>query len=301
MRSLNEIFREPELIDDTLLYQRWGQNDAVIANNGAFVGYCINIAPDNGMATQIKYATLYFDSDVTFNLYLFQDGVKQPLKTISVSAVAWQRNIVELDNIVLTYETGRRFYFGYKQDELGAAKAIREQVESFVTDTKCFEAYTISAPLTNDGFGFNHNYRQFPYLPAGVNLQMISFRDHTLKIVRKANLFDEVQGLQMAAMVLEQINYSTRSNKDQRQTEQQSAKMNMDLNQAYATNEVPVTPGLKSRIFGEYKRLKSTFFPPQQAMSTSMECAGGNGYEQQWARQNYRQLTNPPIADGLPA
>jgi hypothetical protein len=300
MRSLNEVFREPELIEQTLLYTRFGYNDIPIVNSNQFVGYVINIANDKSISTKINYCTLYFTQDVTFNLYLYEDGVKAPIMQFPVQALAYARNIIEFDGsgssnpeIVLKFVRGRRYYFGYFQSDLGTAQAIREQIDVWAT-TMCFEAYPLSAPI-DAIFGFNHNYRQFPFLPGGINLEMISFRDHTEKIIRKANLFDEVQGLQMAAFILEMVNNSTRTNLTQRQTEQASSQQFMELNQAFATKEVPVTAGLKSRIYSEFKRLRDTFFPPQKGVSLSREVGTvQNQLDASWAKQNYRQITNPP-------
>jgi hypothetical protein len=292
MRCLNEVFREPELIEQKLLYTRFATMDQPIDNSGLFSGYVINVANDFGISTQINSATLYFDQDCAFNMYLFQDGVKTPLQTLPVSCVAFQRTVVEFDNLVLNFKTGQKYYFGYFQSDLGAARAIREQVETWAT-TRCFEAFVFQAPAIGNT-DFDHNYRQYGFLPMGVNLEMISFKDHTQKILRKANLFDEVVGLQVAAMVIEEIVMTTRTNKDERQIGEIAGKIYAELNQAYATDTVPIMPGLKSRIAGELKRLRSTFFPEQQPMSISME-NDYFGIESTWYKQNYRQLTNPPI------
>lgn len=300
-RSLNEVFRSVELLEQVLLYTRFGYNDIPIGNSGQFVGYVINIANDPGISTAIKFATLYFTEDVTFNMYLYEDGVKDPIFQFPVTATAWQRTLIEFDGfdedspeVVLKFVRGRRYYFGYYQDELGTAKAIREQIDNWAT-MLCFEAYPLSAPATQDGFGFNHNYRQFPFLPGGINLEIITFRDHTQRIIRKANLFDEVQGLQMAAFALELVNNSMRTNRDQRQGEQQSQQQFVELNQAYPTKEVPVTPGLKSRIDAELRKIKQTFFPKIKAISLPMEtCSNEDALDEVWSNQIRRQMTNPP-------
>jgi len=293
MRSLNEVFREPELIEQKLIYTRFATMDQPVDNSGLFVGYIINVANDFGISTQINSSTLYFDQDCSFNLYLFQDGVKAPLQTIPVNCVAFQRTVVEFDSLVLNFKTGQKYYFGYFQSQLGSSRAIREQVETWAT-TRCFEAYTFQAPATENNTDFNHNYRQYGFLPMGVNLEMISFRDHTQKILRKANLFDEVVGLQVAAMVIEEIVMTTRTNKDERQIGEIAGKIYAELNQAYATEAVPIMPGLKSRIAGELKRLRQTFFPDQKPMSISME-NDYFGQESNWYKQNLRQITNPPM------
>lgn len=293
LRCLNEVFRMPELIEQKLLFTRFATMDQPVTNQGLFVGFLINTANDQSISTQINMATLYFNEDVSFNLYLFMDGVKAPLMQIPVSCTAYQNTEIDLESLVLNFKTGQKYYFGYFQSELGTAKAIRWQVDT-IAKTCCFEAFCFQAPATDGNTDFNHDYRQYGYLPMGINLEMISFRDHTQKIIRKANLFDEAIGLQVAAMVVEEIVMTTRTNKDQRQITDDAGKIYADLNQAMATQEIPNMPGLKSRIAGEFKRLTATFFPPQQAISISQEI-DVLGIESSWYRQNYRQITNPPI------
>lgn len=131
-------------------------------------------------------------------------------------------------------------------------------------------------------------------LPLGLNLELISFKDHTQKILRKANLFDEAIGLTVTSMVIEEIVMSTRTNTEQRQTAEQASKLFTDLNQAFATDTIPIMPGIKSRLAGEVKRLRATFFPEAQPMSISQE-ENKYGADQSWAKQNYQVLTNPPF------
>jgi len=303
MRALNETFRKKELIEQHLMYTRMGFSDVVLPNRSFMAGWCIEIAEDQAISTQITFATLYFDADATFNIYLFQDGVRGALKTIEVSCQAFKLTTVPFDldfgQIILPFKTGTRFYLMYDQDELETAgvHAIREQPES-IAHPKCFEAYSIQFPKTTDGSIFNSNQRQYPALPMGINLEVISFKDHTQRIIRQANLFDEVQGLQMAAFAIELVNNATRSNKTQRQTEQQSQQQFMELNQAFATKDVPVTPGLKSRIMSEFKRLRDTFYPPERPISVSMisdGCGDMDSYEQNWMAENARVANNPGL------
>lgn len=299
MRALNAVFNEVELLEQCLMYTRFGLNDYPLPNQSQWVGWCIEVANDQSISTQITMGTFYFDTDCTVTMHLFQDGVREPLQSIPVDVVAYERTEFDFASMVLNFKTGARYFLLYDQNELETqgAKAIREQVET-VARTLCFEAYNYQAYRTTDGSYFDHNNRQYPALPAGVNLEIISFKDHTQKILRKVNLFDEVQGLQMAAMVVELINNSTRTNLTQRQTEQQSQQIYMDLNQAFATKEVPVNPGLKSRIMQEFKKLKKTFYPEQQAMSTSMLTdADGtlDSYEMNWAKQNWKVMQNPGV------
>lgn len=301
LRALTETFRKKELIEQHLMYTRFGFSDVVLPNQSNMAGWCIEIAEDQAISTQITFATLYFDANATFNLYLFQDGVRGAIKTISVTSQAFKLTTVAFEltsQLVLPFKTGVRFYLLYDQDELQTAgvRAIREQPET-IAHPKCFEAYSIQFPKTTDGSIFNSNQRQYPALPMGINLEIVSFKDHTQRIIRQANLFDEVQGLQMAAFAMELVNNATRTNYTQRQTEQQSQQQFMELNQAFATKEVPVTPGLKSRIMAEFKRLRDTFYPPEGPISVSMigEGNGLDSYERNWANQNARVANNPGL------
>lgn len=291
LRLLNEVFREPELIEQKLMYTRWGTQDQPVNNSSLFVYWTINIANSFGISTGINSATLYFDADCAFNLYLFMDGIKAPIKTIPVTCTAYSRTVVDFSNLILPYKIGAKYYFGYFQSELGTARAVREQVNQWAT-TRCFEAFISTAPATDGNTDFNHNYQQYGMLPLGLNLEIISFKDHTQKILRKANLFDEGIGLTVASMVIEEIVMSTRTNLEQRQTAEQANKLFTDLNQAFATDTLPIMPGIKSRLASEVKRLRSTFFPEAQPMSISQE-QNAYGADQSWAKQNYQVLTNP--------
>lgn len=295
-RSLSKVFQKVELLEQCLMFTRFGKNDLIIPNTGQWVLWAINVANDQSISTQINFGTFYFDGDATFNMYLFQDGIREPISTIEVTVEAWQHTEVDFSQLVLNFKTGNKYYFGYYQVELGDVHAIREQVDTLAT-TLCFEAYNVVANATTDGSYFDHNQQQYPALPSGVNLEIISFKDHTQRIIRMANFFDEVQGLQMAVFAIELINNSNRGNSDQRQSQQQSQQQFMELNQAFATKEAPLIPGLKANIIAEFKRLRDTFYPPMIPQSVNMNnCGNGmDSYEQDWLNRNRRVFENPGV------
>jgi len=307
MRCLSEVFRANNIIEQKLLYTRFGLMDVKVPNTGMFCGWMINIANDFGKSVQINECSLYFDGDVSFNLYLFQDGIKSPLKTIPVSCHAYQRDVVTFDltqvdpntvrddHVYLTYKTGRRFYFGYFQNDLGNVHAIQEQVDYMATPL-IFDAIAFAAPSISSN-DFDHNKRAYTALPRGLNLEIISFRDHTQQILRKANFFDEAIGLSMAILVLEQILSSTRGNLKERITKEFFDRTYMDVNQAYPTDEIPVMTGLKGRLEKEYKALINTFFPKNLYDSISLDnCnAGMDAYETAWKQAMTNQQLNPPF------
>lgn len=263
MRCINAVFREREYIKQYLLLDRIGQNDKVIENASLFVGYEINLAPVMDIGIQIDSATLLFDQDVTFNLYLFKDGKKSPISVIQVSAVADEATVVNFSDLVLNYigsaTKGGRFYFGYFQEDLGSARAIQEQV--CAQDTACFRAQPMQSKQVIGQYDFDRNQRSYTVQPYGINLEMSVFRDHTQVIVKKANLFDEVIGLTVAAMTIEQIIYSCRSNNNERVLKDELSKIGiqLDLNGAAAISDSPKIKSLNDRIEEEFKRLRKSF------------------------------------------
>ena len=296
LRTISEVFRSPVIIEQKLLYTRWGTNDLPIVNSGMFCGFMINIANTFGVTTQINNCTLYFNGSCDFNLYVFQDGVKNPLRTIPVHVDAYVRNEIRIDNLYLNYKTGRRYFLGYFQDDLGGVQAIQEQVDQWAT-MLMFEARPFAAPRIGSQYDFNHDYKQYTALPRGLNLEIITFYDHTQQILRKANLFDEAIGLSVAAMVLELINMSVRSNTGERKEKMVSGNLFQELNQAFATDTIPVSPGIKSRLIAEYKKIHEAFFPKIKADSVNRNGNknGLDSYEENWIKNNIEFVNNPPF------
>jgi hypothetical protein len=279
-RCLNGVFNEPELLEQSMIFNRYGYFDKVVENSSLFIGYEIRIAPKVGFATQIDSAALYFDQAKTFNLYLFKDGVPTPIRTIEVTTVAGAQTVVDFESLVLTYLSGSgnggRYWFGYFQDDLDGAQALQELVRCW-NKTLCFGAFPMQAPKTADET-FDRDHRSYTWLPYGLNLTMSSFRDHTEQIIKKAFLFDEVIGLQMASQVVENIMHSTRSNDKERILKDGIDKMMvyMDLKGTVPISEAPSTTGIAKQIERELVRMKKTFFPKPTAKSVDLLCSSTN-------------------------
>jgi hypothetical protein len=69
----------------------------------------------------------------------------------------------------------------------------------------------------------------------------------------------------MAVQVLDMIQFSLRSNKDERITKELSDKLYTDLNLSKPSDEFPYVAGLKKQLDQEVARLKKVFFPKGQA------------------------------------
>ncbi len=131
MRCLNGVFSPEEYISQGLLYERFHNNDMPIVNGNLFCGIRIKTPATADLGVQIDSIALYFNKDVTFNLYLFNDLKKEPIWFSPVSAEANNQVVVSLPSIVLNHIGGNNhngiFYLGYFQSDLGTAQALQEQ------------------------------------------------------------------------------------------------------------------------------------------------------------------------------
>ncbi len=276
MRCLNGTLNVPEQIERTLMYNRSGYNDVEIYNTGLFVGYEINTPKDDSIAVQIESATLLFDRDALIPLYLFKDGKKTHIWTQDVEVEGNEATVVNFSDLVLNYISqstkGSRFYLGYFQNEIGGARAIREQYDCW-NPQRCFWAKPVTAAQIGEDTNFDRNNRSWGYDTNGINLEITTFRDHTNAIVRKAHLFDDLVGLQMAYTIMEQVIYCLRSNPSERVLKDQIDKLGaqLDLNGGVPVNDGPKITGLKQRIDREMQRVRAGFYPKPKAQTVNLD------------------------------
>jgi hypothetical protein len=275
LTCVNGVFNEPEYLSQKLLFNRsWAVNDQLVTNGGYFVGVQFRVPPTPDIAVQIDSVALYFDSAVTFNLYVYNDAIKAPLAVMEVTAVANSQTLVNLSDVILNYiggsNMGGSFYIGYYQDDIGNAKAYWEQGCTYARDSYGWTFIEADRKLAE--YDFNRQNIRRNNVNYGLNLHVSTFRDHTWQIVKKAALFDNVIGLQMAAFAIEQIIFSTRSNGTERILKEAAAEVNaqLELNGVAAISDSPYTTGLKKQITQELLRLKESFFPKPKAQSVSL-------------------------------
>jgi hypothetical protein len=277
LRSVNGLFKgcfASEPISQKVLFRRtWQPNDVPVENKGQFVYLALRLPPKENLGVQVDQIALYFDSDVTFNLYLFHDTKKAPLSVVEVSAVADTQTLVSLPDMVLNYLSanamGGTFYVGYFQDDLNGAKAYYESRECSFSDVY-FWTFG-EADKTPGEYNFNRRNVRMNNVNYGMNFHISTFRDHTQEIVKKATLFDDVIGLTMAANIVEQVVYSTRSNGTERILKEAIGEFGaqMDLNGTVPVSNVGYIPSLKKRISEEYKQLQRAFFPPGKSKTVN--------------------------------
>jgi hypothetical protein len=267
-RCLSSVFSQPEYIDQALLHNRIpNSQDQAITNSDLFCGLRIKIVPDFQISCFVKAVTLLFDSAVTFSLYLYEDGNPDPLETIEVDAEANKPTVVDIEDLLLSYsKTGSMLFFlGYYQNDLGSAKAIRQQVSW--NPTGCFAAQSFSMPR-GEVSRFNPSYSIDAW---GLNAEIHSFKDYTGKIQRSAHLFDEVIGLSMVYYVLEQIVSTTRSNGTERALgDSEKISLQHYLYGAVPAMGVAKTRGLNDVINEKFEQIRLAFNPKPKAMTVSL-------------------------------
>lgn len=265
MRALNGVFNEPQIVDQPQpVFMRRGNNDQLEPNTGLFVGYQIEVADSPDAAVSIDELHLYFDQAVTIVVHLFRDGAVSPVWAEQVTTVANEVTEINLSGKILNRG---KYYFGYFQDDLGSAKAYREQVGEW--SEAC---YYCAKPMQADATGgltFDRENISYPVPAHGMNLVLSSFIDHTIQIRKKAAMLDELIGLTMAYQVIEGIIYAVRSNATERILKDQLASvgMQLDLNGVAAISDSPQVQGLKQRIERETKRVKLSFYPKPKAIT----------------------------------
>ena len=278
MRCLNAVFSEKEYIEQRLLcdYEEH-TTEQLIPNESKFVGYQIEVADRFDIAVQINGANLLFDTDINgLTLYLFKAGKKTPVWQTLVDVVAYEDTLVIFSDLVLNYvgavTRGETFYFGYFQDDLGSAKAIRRN-EDWEDCTNAFAYESISAAKKVGVTDFDRTQISCTDICYGLRLEVSSFRDWTQLIVKKAPLFDEAIGLTMAAMVIEQIIYSLRGNGTERLLKGgiTEASLIQDLTGvAPVSDGPPPVMGLKARLDRELKRVKESFIKSPRAQTINL-------------------------------
>lgn len=264
IKSLQSVFNKQEFFEQTYLYENTDDGlDQLIANSGKAVGWKIKMPKRFDVTVKINSLQLYFDGAATFNVRLYKQGSTTALKTQSVTTVASTKTTVALTDWFLNYAESPVYYIVYFQDDLGSVKAIQEQ--SYEIETCMFDADSFITETT--GTNFNRVEISETSLPYGVNMKVSSFRDFTEHIVNQPFLFDELIGLTMAQMVIEDVLYSTESAAKERilKEQMQSVGLRVDLTGVLPVENTSKIHGLHQRIAAEVKRVADSFYRKPKA------------------------------------
>lgn len=258
---LNQVLSTPQLIDSTLLFERYIRNDIPLQNFGKFCGYRIRVAPGE-FTVQLSKVSFIFSGNANFNFYVFHDMRKAPIFTQAVSVTAGDQAPIELEECYLKYADdnvqGGVYYCGYFQNDIGQVQAFDEFVSQW-NESIAF-GYTGFEAVQTSTADFNRINVPYAFKTYGMNLEIQSYRDFTNKIARNAGLFDNAMGLMVAILALEIMAYSTRSNKNQRITKELASQIYIDVNNSENAGKFnPYVAGLKIRLEQEMNRIRDNF------------------------------------------
>ena len=234
-----------------------------------FVCFQIKNSRRTNILSRISWIELSFDSAKTFNVYLYNSNKPgSPIKFQPVATVANESVVVNLEDWDLAdSETfkGGYFYWGYFEDDLDGAKALKKDYE--LADYQVSTPYSIVSPMVMDysgttidvesGVETNDTY--------GLNFGIDTYNDYTELFIRNKSMFYQAIYYQMAEKVYNLINSSVRSNSIERLNKEAVNQMAFEL---YGNAEAGVegTMGKLKRTIANLKR--TLFYKPMISRGT---------------------------------
>lgn len=280
MDTLCSCFNHPQIIDNPkLFFNRTGLDRLFlqpIQNAGGYVGICFSIAHGD-IAVQFRKLILFFNANATFNLYLYNDMVNDPVSVFPVTVYANTQTVIDVQGIMrlskLNYlsTSGNtmlgRWFLGYRQNDIAAqgCQALYFNIEYGMF--KAINPLAFSAVLIPDVnnpslLNFNRTNIGANNLMYGMNAEVVTYLDGTNKILQLTQLIDNLCGLIMAAKIIEMIIFSYRNNKTQ-----VNLQGNLNIDKLYAelnavesfNSELNFTNGLRKRIEDAKRVVKQAF------------------------------------------
>lgn len=258
-RALDLVFQTSNLIDEPSPVYGIVPNQTRSAELPAkdFSGYEITASGIDSVV-QINSATLFFSEDTSVKLYLFLEGEAVPIWEQVCEAVKDKHSTTQLVDCYMSSSRFKTdiFYFGYKVSELqNGAKPYREDGVK-----TCGAALWGSRSVYSD-IPISYGRAQYPGVMYGLNLEISGLADYTERIEKNPAMFDELLGLCMASMVLEQSVFSSRKNDTTRAlTPNDKASIQMDLTGTAPITDIKYSPGnIRKRMVLEAEKLRSSF------------------------------------------
>lgn len=259
-RALDSVFYLSSTIDDPQPVYVMVPNHIRSAQQPSkdFVGYEI-VASSKDHVVQVNSAILNFSAATPVTLYVFKEGETTPIWQQTVNALANTHTIVTLNGCYLSSARTKTdvFYLGYKFSELqnGALPYREDGVKS------CGAALWGAEPVYSD-IPVIYGKAQYPCVMYGLNLEISGMVDYTQRIEKNPAVFDELIGLQMASIIMQQYIFSQRKNGTQRAVaDVDKASVQMDLTGTAPVTDLTYSPGnINKRILREVEKVQSSFY-----------------------------------------
>jgi len=232
------------------------------SKTGKFVGFQLEPTKKNGILGKVNWIELAFDEAVTFNVYLYNSNLpKSPLRTVSVTTVAGESVIVELEDWELSDDStfkGGTFYWGYFEDDLGTASAFVKDFElsELWVHTRCHDIVPVT--IEHTGTDINITTAIEKSETYGLNFGIDVYNDYTELFIRNKTMFYQPIYYQMAEKVYNLIITSVRSNRIERITNDDKALQAMTF-EMYGSSDSGVN-GIDGKLKRSMDNLKRMMF-----------------------------------------
>jgi hypothetical protein len=219
-RVINAVFGDEDVIQNGLLFSYEYDFNTTLDNDTSFVGYEIEIANSKDILNIVNSVSATFDAADTVKLLLFQSGKKATVATQNITTVQDSEVNQSLTDWELPYSNstkGGKYYIGYLRSGL-TAKAYDRNYENanimnilFCSNFKPIQVTGHDAETLFDVDSIDYTSEYY-----GLNFDVTSYKSYDSIVTENKNKFSKALGLQVAAVVLDMIINSNRSNNVER-------------------------------------------------------------------------------------
>lgn len=212
------------LLDKLRLYDNANVKDDFIENvAGRWVGYEINLAKNNNLKVVIDALGSEFDAiKVDLKIFLFHSSQKAAVATFDLTTLDGDSKFDDLTGFVMEYLTfiGGTYYIGYKQDDLGAVRALDRgfEISERANKPKHFEIEPIRVENYAGVELFDIDDIELSSETHGLNFEFTTTVDITNLISDQKQVFAYLISVQMAVDVLQTMINSIRTNAIKQET-----------------------------------------------------------------------------------
>lgn len=264
-KVLNEIFGDNDFIENNVLFSYPFDFNTTLSNDTSFVGYEITTAKSKDILPILNSVSLVFDGVDTVKLLLFHSSKKEPVKELEITTEADNEVYQALTDWSLPYTNsvkGGEWYVGYLRSGLTAKAYDRDYEQANVINSflcSRFKPIQITGHDSETLFDIDSiDYTSEYY---GLNFDVSSYKSYDSIITQNKNKFSKALGLQVAAIVLDMIINSNRSNNIERSTRDNAI---IQLNGI--TTETVTDIGILRRLQEEIRKLKKSFVETPKMM-----------------------------------
>lgn len=219
---VDKVMIEPSFIDRQLLYKNTNRKVNLEALPSGFVGYKIETSKDNNIAFELTRCLLEFSGTGSIELVLFSTAIAEPLQKKIVS-IAGSNQVVALnwrvDN-TSDYFQGD-FYFGYFTAGLTVQPFARDYQDS---RSMSIISHLAINPVSVNEAGpnlFDIDLVENKSLCFGLNPDITVIYDYTDLVIQNEMIFASAVQLQIVINSIQHYISSSRSNRDQRISNEQ--------------------------------------------------------------------------------